>query len=148
MGTLCGSCRPNYTVHYHSPDFLCKPVDKSLCKLGWFFYILSELVPVTAVFITVLILNISFTSGAVNGFILFCQLIDSLDVDATGIITLTFPQAIGRTITYPTQVYQVIYGFFNLDFFNSEPLSFYLWNGAQHSTCLPSSTSQFCTHFY
>ena len=129
-GTLCGSCRPNYTVHYHSPDFLCKPVDKSLCKLGWLFYILSELVPVTVVFITVLVLNISFTSGAVNGFILFCQLIDSLDIDATGIITLTFPQAIGRTITYPTQVYQVIYGFFNLDFFNLEPLSFCLWNGA------------------
>ena len=129
-GTLCGSCRPNYTVHFHSPNFLCKPVDKALCKLGWLFYILSELVPVTVVFITVLVFNISFTSGAINGFILFCQLVDSLDVDATGIITQTFPQAVKHTITYPTQVYQVIYGFFNLDFFNSESLSFCLWNGA------------------
>ena len=129
-GILCGSCQTNYTVHFHSPDFLCKPVDRALCKVGWLFYILSELVPVTAVFITVLALNISFTSGTVNGFILFSQLIDSLDIDASGIITMTFPGKVKRTITAPTQGYQVIYGFFNLDFFNSESLSFCLWNGA------------------
>ena len=129
-GTLCGSCRPNYTVHYHSPNFLCKLVKTSQCELGWLFYILSELVPVTVVFITVLVLNISFTSGAVNGFILFCQLIGSFDVDATGVISRTFPQTVRNTINYPTQVYQVIYGFFNLDFFNLDSLSFCLWNGA------------------
>ena len=104
-GILCGSCQTNYTVHFHSPDFLCKPVDRALCKVGWLFYILSELVPVTAVFITVLALNISFTSGTVNGFILFSQLIDSLDIDASGIITMTFPGKVKRTITDPTQGY-------------------------------------------
>ena len=129
MDTLCGTCRPHYTVHYHSPDFLCKPVDKT-CKLGWVFFILAELVPVTVVFIAVLALNISFTPGALNGFILFCQLIDSLDVGATGVITRTFRQEVRQTIANPTQVYRVIYGLFNLDFFSSEHLSFCLWNGA------------------
>lgn len=130
MGTLCGSCRENYTVHFHSPHYLCKPVDRALCKLGWLFFILSELLPVTVVFITVLLLNISFTSGAVNGFILFCQLINSMDIDASGIITINILKTFRDTISYTTQVYQVIYGFFNLDFFNLETLSFCLWNGA------------------
>ena len=130
MGTLCGSCRENYTVHFHSPHFLCKPVNKKMCKLGWLFYILSELVPVTVVFITVLVLNISFTSGTFNGFILFSQLIGSLDIDASGIITRNLPDGDRNTIAYPTQVFQVIYGFFNLDLFNAESLSFCLWNGA------------------
>ena len=62
-GILCGECRKGYTTHFHSPHFLCKPADSALCKLGWVFYILSELVPVTVVFITVLVLNVSFTSG-------------------------------------------------------------------------------------
>ena len=54
-GVLCGECREGYTTHFHSPNFLCKPADPTLCKVGWLFYILSELVPVTVVFITVLV---------------------------------------------------------------------------------------------
>ena len=68
-GVVCGMCRDNYTVHFHSPGFLCKLAEPVGCKLGWLFYLLSDnIVPVTAVFITVLALNISFTSGTVNGF--------------------------------------------------------------------------------
>ena len=46
-GVSCGRCRKSYTVHFHSPDFLCKRADPIECKLGWLFYILSELLPVT-----------------------------------------------------------------------------------------------------
>ena len=75
-------------MHFHSPGFLYKLAEPVGSKLGWFFYLLSELVPVTAVFITVLVLNISFTSGTVNDFILFSQLLGTLDIDASGIISL------------------------------------------------------------
>ena len=119
-GILCGRCRPGYSVHFHSPRYLCKPTDTSLCKLGWLFYILSELVPVTVVFITVLVLNISFTSGAVNGFILFSQILLSLNIDASGIIA--FPNQ-----RFITEGYQFLYGFLNLDFFTTDTLSFCLW---------------------
>ena len=122
-GILCGSCRPGYTVHFHSPKYLCKPIDTNLCKFGWLFYILSELVPVTVVFITVIVFNISFTSGAVNGFILFSQILLSLNIDASGIIT--FPNQ--RSIT---EGYQFLYGFLNLDFFTTETMSFCLWSNA------------------
>jgi hypothetical protein len=123
-GTLCGVCETGYTVHFHSPNFLCKPAEPALCKVGWLFYILSELVPVTVVFITVLILNISFTSGAINGFILFSQLINSLNIDARGLIVL--PDV---TLIF-VRGYRVIYGFFNLDYFNVETLSYCLWSNA------------------
>lgn len=127
-GIACGKCQANYTVHFHSPDFLCEPAEPAGCKLGWLFYVLSELLPVTLVFITALVINVSFTSGAVNGFILFSQLLSSLDIDASGIVI--FPDTERHQIKHVTQVYQVIYGFFNLDFFSSELLSFCLWKDA------------------
>ena len=127
-GIVCGKCQENYTMHFHSPGFHCKHVKSAECTLGWLFYILSELVPVTIFFLTVLCLNISFTSGAVNGFILFSQLVNTLDIDASGIIVL--PSPIRRRTNGLMQAYQVFYGVFNLDFFTSESLSFCLWKSA------------------
>ena len=127
-GVACGRCTENYTVHFHSPGFLCKPAEPFRCKLGWLFYIFSELLPVTVLFIIVLVFNISFTSGAVNGFVLFSQLLLTQDFYASGIIT--FSPSIKHNIKKWTQVYRIIYGIFNLDYFNSEPLSFCLWEGA------------------
>ena len=77
--------------------------------------------PVTVVFIIVLGFNISFTSGAVNGFILYTQLLSSLNIDASGIIV--FPTAISNLM----KGCKLIYGFFNLNFFRIESLSFYIW---------------------
>ena len=124
-GILCGRCRKGYTVHFHSPRFLCNQTDLILCKAGWLFYILSELLPVTVVFITVILFNISFTSGAVNGFILFSQVLLSFNVNVviSGDVKLPFQRAI-------TEGYQFLYGFLNLDFFTTETLSFCLWPSA------------------
>ena len=122
-GVLCGTCRQGYSVHFHSPKYQCKQTYPHLCKLGWLFYIISEIVPVTVVFISVIVLNISFTSGRVNGFILFSQILLSLNIDASGLIN--FPNQ--RTIT---EGYQFLYGFLNLDFFAIDSLSFCLWKKA------------------
>lgn len=127
-GIVCSKCQENYTMHFHSPGFHCKHIKPAECKLGWLFYILSELVPITIFFLTVLCLNISFTSGAVNGFILFSQLIYTLDIDASGIIVL--PSPVRQKTNGWKEAYQVIYGVFNLDFFTSESLSFCLWKSA------------------
>ena len=45
------------------------------CYLGWFFYILSNIIPLI---IFILVLNISFTSGSANCFVLYSQILDSL----------------------------------------------------------------------
>ena len=142
-GIVCGKCREGYTVHFHSPGYLCKPAEPAGCKLGWLFYILSELVPVTVVFIAVLVLNISFTSGAVNGFILYGQLLNTFNIDASGIIT--FPESAKHGIKKWTECYQIIYGFVNLDFFNSEPFSFCL---RKHASALDMIALKYVTILY
>jgi hypothetical protein len=113
------------------------------CKFGWLFYILSELMPVTLVFVVVLIFNIRFTSGAINGFILFSQMLHTLDISASGIVVL--PRSKKHTVSDWTQGYQIIYGFFNLDFFNSESLSFCLWENA---SVLDMLTLKYVTTLY
>ena len=123
-GIACGECASGYTSHYHSPNYVCKPAEPTAYRLGWFFYFLSELLPVTTVFIIVLVFNVNFTSGAVNGFILFSQMLNTLDVDASGLIT--FPPSIGVLM----EGYQLLYGPFNFNFFHIDSLSFSLWPNA------------------
>ena len=123
-GVACGECVPGYTTLFHSPNSQCRRVNPALCKVGWLFYLLSELMPVTIVFITVLIFNLNFTSGTVNGFILFSQVLNTLDVNASGLIT--FPPPIGILM----EGYKLFYGPFSLNFFQIEPLSFCLWPNA------------------
>ena len=143
-GIACGKCRSEYTVRYHSPGFLCKPTERTGCKLGWLLYILSQLVPVTIFFITVLVFNIRFTSGTINGFILFTQLISSLDLRAGGITII--PRIAWRlNIKNAVQGYRVLYGIFNLNFLNSESLSFCLWPNA---TALDMLAIEYVTFVY
>lgn len=123
-GVLCGECREGYTTYYHSPNLECKEAEPLSCKLGWLFYILSELFPVTLIFLFVLALNINFTTGAVNGFILFSQLLDTLLIDASGVIKFPAP------ITALSRGYRIIYGFMNLDLFTTDQLAFCIWENA------------------
>ena len=124
-GILCAECTHGYSVHYHSKQFECKP--NRLCKLGWLFYILSELFPLTLIFVAIIVFNISFTSGALNGFIFFAQVVDSLALNAYDILDVYSPP----TATVLTELYEFIYRIFNLEFFNINSLSFCLWEGAR-----------------
>ena len=128
-GIVCGICQENYSVHFNSPSYQCKPTGPLRCKLGWLFYVLSEIVPVTIIFISVLIFNIRLNSGAINGFIVFSQLLNSLDIDASGIVA--FPDSTVQVkINSWMHGHQIIYGFFTLNIFNTEFLSFCLLKNA------------------
>ena len=121
-GILCGGCKPGYSVFYHSPKYNCHKSE--YCQWGWLFYILSELVPVTLMFVIILVLNINFTSGTISGFILFSQLLDTVLVNGSGVVK--YPKG----VSVLSWGYQLIYGIFTMEFFNIEPLSFCLWDGA------------------
>ncbi len=121
-GVLCGDCLEGRSAYYHSPHFSCG--ENNLCIIGWLFFILSELVPATVLFIVVLAFSIRFNSGKLNGFIFFSQLLSTIIVSANDVIKI--PEAV-RVISWG---YQIIYGFFSLNFFTIEPLSFCLWEGA------------------
>ena len=122
QGKLCGSCVSNTSHFYHSDNFKCYP-DKH-CDIGFLLYIVSELVPVSILFVAVIVFNVKLTSGAMNGFIFFVQFIDTMRIDANGFIRVH--PILGIFIS----VYQFIYRMFNLNFFTLDSLSFCLWKGA------------------
>ena len=121
-GTLCGQCVNGSSVQYHSHAYTCKP--NKYCKIGILFYFLSEIVPLIIFFTVVMIFNISFTSGTLNGFILFAQMSDTIDVNAGGTIGLS------EHVEIATYAYKVIYRAFNFDFFSLDKISFCLWESA------------------
>jgi hypothetical protein len=69
---------------------------------------------------SVMLFNISFTSGSISGFVLFAQTVDSMKIYTTrrydhGLVFHIF-----------TSIYEVVYGFFNLNFFGIDSLSYCL----------------------
>ena len=92
--------------------------------MGLLFYFVSEILPVSVMFIVVIFFNVKLTSGAMNGFIFFIQFIDTMLLDANGFI-LVHP-----VTNIVMSIYQFIYRMFNLNFFTLDKLSFCLWKGA------------------
>lgn len=136
-GTLCAKCMRNHSVFYHSLYFTCK--HEKYCEYGWVFYILSELLPVTVIFIVILMFNVSFTSGLINGFIFYSQVVVMFHVTAddfipmpSGVITLN-------------RVLHLFYLFFNLNVFTLDEISFCLFGKA---TALDVAAFSYITLMY
>ena len=129
-GILCGFCDDGLSVHFHSRDYHCG--SEALCSYGILFYIISELLPVVAVFALIIISNFNFTSGYVNGLILFSQVLDIVAIDFKDyqdepFHSLSFHFKMQRYLEY---IYQGIYDIFNLDFFRHKDLSFCIFKSA------------------
>ena len=137
-GVICGKCNENYSAFYHSYRYSCG-LNADLCKYGIVFYILSEIFPLTVMFLLIIIFDVSFTSGYVNGFIFYAQVLDSLSIDANGVINFPFP------LQVITDIHRFIYRTLNFDFFSLEPLSFCLWRGA---TVLDAMVMKYATVLY
>ena len=137
-GILCGKCIDNYTVYYHSPYYSCKE-ETSLCTYGIVFYILSELLPVTVLFLIILIFNIHLTSGALYSFIFYAQVLDTLYVDAFGALHFNSP------FSKLLNVYKVIYGIFDFNIFIAENVSFCIYKNV---TVLDLFLFQYLTIIY
>ena len=105
-GILCGECKQGLSIHYHSLHLECK--SSKYCSLGWLFYILAEVLPVTVIFTIVVVFNIPFTSGLLNGFIFYCQVVVLFPVTANNLIPLhSYVMMLNR-------LYHFIYLTFNL----------------------------------
>ena len=122
-GIFCSKCQSNYFMNYHSRTFTCSP-SPNRCQLGWLYYILSELVPVTVFFVAVTAFDIRLTSGSINGYLLFMQLSDSLQIQGNGFIKFS------NVTIGALKVYFLFIGIFNMDYFKAEELSYCLWETA------------------
>ena len=90
-------------------------------------------------FTIIVIFNISFVSGELNGFIFFAQVFDLLSITGNGFIWFPKPAFFALVII------RSIYKFLNFDFFSANELSFCLWNGA---STLDTIVFKFATVLY
>ena len=122
-GVLCGTCKKGYSAYYHSNKITCD--ENKLCQYGIFFYILSDMIPTVIFFTVVMISGVSFSSGVLNGFVFFSQLVDVFSQDLT--FSQTYSEA--KQVNILQSGHQLIYGIFNIEFFSVFP--FCLWEGTQ-----------------
>ena len=122
-GVICGQCKNGTSVHSRTQaTFLCK--EEIHCNLGFLLFILSQIIPVTILFLIVILFDIQLTTGALNGFLFYAQIFDTVSLNADSFIN--FPKTTWRLL----KALKFIMNIFNLDFFNLPALSFCLFKGA------------------
>ncbi len=120
-GILCGECLPDKVVHYHSRTFECK--DKKNCNIGPLIFLLSEILPVTILFLLFIFLDINLASGIAGGFVFFAQVYVSLENRSYIFIKNDIPSII-------TASHHIFYQLFNFDFLETDLLTFCLRDNA------------------
>ena len=119
MGVLCSQCMPGYApaINYGHAS-VCVPCDAHSSKVNWIYYILSVYVPLLVIFLVIIVFNIRLTTGPVNSFILFAQVISTtLDINQQGLAPLY--KVYGQDTDVFEKSYEIPYDFFNLDFFGN-----------------------------
>ena len=116
-GPLCRSCKEGYAPAVNSEEYKCIECSNKNAKYSWFLYLLTEYVPITIILAIVIIFNISVTSGPLNSFVFFAQVISTtFGVDADGLIPYPSISPAASTLR---QTYISIYGVWNLNFYLS-----------------------------
>ena len=114
MGILCGQCLPGYAPAINSDLLDCTSCDDQSAKRHWIFYILSFYVPLFVVFLVIILFNIRLTTGPVNAFILYAQVISTtLNLNAQGGSPISV--AYGAHANAFQKSYEVPYDLFNLN---------------------------------
>ena len=119
-GTICSQCKKGYSAYFHSNTNKCG--ENHHCSIGFVFYLLGELLPITCLFFIIVYFDISLTTGLAYNFIFMIQLMHHMVVSVNG--------AVEFQSTTIRNIYIVIYNIFNLNFFDIDELSFCLWKGA------------------
>ena len=116
-GVLCGRCNQNRSVYYHSSSYTCGNITN--CRYGIPIYVVSELLPITIMFLIILLFNVSLTSGAVYSFVFYVQILSQLNITAFG--TIHMKNSFTMNVV---EIFQVAIGFFSLDIRSGSPLEF------------------------
>ena len=109
---LCGRCKPGYGPGVFSANVNCFRCSGPYH--GWLLYLVFELVPVTVMFLLVMIFQWRVSNGTFNGFIFFAQMVASIYQFYHPDHERSYP--ISRGSQTLITIYQVVYGLFNFDF--------------------------------
>ena len=107
-GLSCSECIDDFGPSATSPKFKCSNCTNAYARYSVVFYLLSELLPVSIFYFTVLIFQINLTSAPMVSFILYSQL-----------VSLVINYVIGDPdqMKYSLDVLSTFYGIWSLDFF-------------------------------
>ena len=134
-GILCGRCTNGSSVFFHDSTLSCK--NSKTCHWGALLYIASEILPATIFFVSVIFLDVTFTSGGVSGFVFYMQALDAL--------RLVNAMWFEGNAKYFLRGLLFIVHFFNLSFFSLESLSFCL---IENATALDMIAFDYITLLY
>ena len=112
-GVLCGSCQNGTGVALTSDTYYCVECP----SYGWLLYLLTTYLPITIFFALIFLFSMTVTSGPLNSFLFFAQVISTtIEVDADGMIPL---QNITSTVSYSAlkELYIIPYSIWNMNFF-------------------------------
>ena len=105
-GRMCTECVNGYAYPVYSYSLAC--VECKDYKYNWLKYIAVAFLPLTVFYIIVILFRISVTSGAMNGYVLMCQLLTTpMNVRLFNTIRNKFVMSL----------YVSFHGIWNLDFF-------------------------------
>ena len=121
-GFLCGKCVESKTVYCCAEANHCR--DNYLCGIGWLFFILSNILPVTLMFLFITGFGINLTTGYLRGFLLFCQILLSINIQMGGLVILPGP------VETLNNIWKFIYDIFRLRFFHNGVFAYCLFPGA------------------
>ena len=115
-GLMCGDCKYGYAPRVYSFDMSCMPCNPDDLYINLIKYMSAALLGPTAFLLCILLLRIKITSGKLNWFIFFSQVVSSPFI-ARAVLTFThFTKFPGIFRTYVRLSFS-FYGIWNLDFF-------------------------------
>ena len=72
-GLLCGECKEGYGRAVYSVDLKCADCSSIWSGYAISLYLFLQFVPITVIFIILVIFRVNITSGPLLGYVLFCQ---------------------------------------------------------------------------
>ena len=114
QGFLCSSCQPGYEISPYSHYFSCAECDGQSYGVLW--YVLLDLIPISLLYIVVVIFRIRATEAPLVGVVLFSQNILSLVRSSRSLYTAL----VYSTNSFTLVLFHVAFsmcGIWNLDFF-------------------------------
>ena len=142
-GDMCGKCQSGYFVYINSPLYHCGRCNDTLSNHGALILIVSKYVPLTIMMCFIIFFDISLVDGPLNSFILYCQILVTLQVYGNGKIgppTKSFGLAMVLD-----HILICCYDIWNLRFFEFLLPSFCIF---KHNSSMVSILAEYTPAFY
>ena len=109
-GVLCGKCNDGHATAINSLQYVCVPCSSTGKAKNVIVYIAATYLPILILFFAILIFNVHLTTGPINAFIVFAQVLSVNIMD--------IPIALDESHQRVHKTYAFLYGIFNLNFFS------------------------------